>query len=57
MTRMPMVIETARKLVGKQANNGVNPHEVVAVGAAIQCGVLRGDVKDVVSLDVTPLTL
>ena len=57
MTRMPKVIETARKLIGKEPNKGVNPDEVVAVGAAIQGGVLRGDVKDVVLLDVTPLTL
>ncbi len=57
MTRMPMVVETARKLVGKEPHKGVNPDEVVAVGAAIQGGVLRGDVKDVLLLDVTPLTL
>jgi molecular chaperone DnaK len=57
MTRMPRVIETARKLVGKEPHKGVNPDEVVAVGAAIQGGVLRGDVKDVLLLDVTPLTL
>jgi molecular chaperone DnaK len=54
---MPKVIETARKLVGKEPHKGVNPDEVVAVGAAIQGGVLRGDVKDVLLLDVTPLTL
>ncbi|MFZ4765201.1 MAG: Hsp70 family protein, partial [Roseimicrobium sp.] len=57
MTRMPRVIETARKLAGKDPHQGVNPDEVVAVGAAIQGGVLRGDVKDVLLLDVTPLTL
>ncbi|MFQ3578034.1 MAG: molecular chaperone DnaK [Verrucomicrobiia bacterium] len=57
MTRMPRVIETARRLVNKEPHKGVNPDEVVAVGAAIQGGVLRGDVKDVLLLDVTPLTL
>jgi len=57
MTRMPKVVETARKLVGKEPHKGVNPDEVVAVGAAIQGGVLKGDVKDVLLLDVTPLTL
>src|ERR1700682_3436029 len=57
MTRMPKVIETARALIGKEPHKGVNPDEVVAVGAAIQGGVLRGDVKDVLLLDVTPLTL
>ena len=57
MTRMPRVIETARKLVGKEPHKGVNPDEVVAIGAAIQGGVLGGDVKDVLLLDVTPLTL
>jgi molecular chaperone DnaK len=57
MTRMPKVIETARKLAGKEPHKGVNPDEVVAIGAAIQGGVLRGDVKDVLLLDVTPLTL
>ena len=57
MTRMPMVVETARKLVGKEPHKGVNPDEVVAIGAAIQGGVLKGDVKDVLLLDVTPLTL
>jgi molecular chaperone DnaK len=57
MTRMPKVVETARKLAGKDPHQGVNPDEVVAVGAAIQGGVLRGDVKDVLLLDVTPLTL
>ncbi len=57
MTRMPKVVETARSLIGKEPHKGVNPDEVVAVGAAIQGGVLRGDVKDVLLLDVTPLTL
>src|ERR1700723_2384450 len=57
MTRMPKVIDTARKLIGKEPHKGVNPDEVVAVGAAIQGGVLRGDVKDVLLLDVTPLSL
>lgn len=57
MTRMPRVINTARDLIGKEPNKGVNPDEVVAIGAAIQGGVLRGDVKDVLLLDVTPLTL
>jgi molecular chaperone DnaK len=57
MTRMPRVVDTARKLVGKEPHKGVNPDEVVAVGASIQGGVLRGDVKDVLLLDVTPLTL
>jgi molecular chaperone DnaK len=57
MTRMPHVIETARRLVSKEPHKGVNPDEVVAVGASIQGGVLRGDVKDVLLLDVTPLSL
>ncbi|PTY00267.1 molecular chaperone DnaK [Spartobacteria bacterium LR76] len=57
MTRMPKVVETARQLVGKEPHKGVNPDEVVAIGAAIQGGVLKGDVKDVLLLDVTPLTL
>jgi len=57
MTRMPRVVETARKLVSKQPHQGVNPDEVVAIGAAIQGGVLKGDVKDVLLLDVTPLSL
>jgi len=57
MTRMPRVVETARRLVSKEPHKGVNPDEVVAVGASIQGGVLRGDVKDVLLLDVTPLTL
>lgn len=57
MTRMPKVIEEVKKFFGKEPNRGVNPDEVVAVGAAIQGGILTGDVKDVVLLDVTPLTL
>lgn len=57
MTRMPRVVETARTLVNKPPHQGVNPDEVVAVGAAIQAGVLKGDVRDVVLLDVTPLSL
>src|SRR5881398_1031623 len=57
MTRMRKVIETARKLIGKEPHKGVNPDEVVAVGAAIQGGVLKGEVKDVLLLDVAPLTL
>ncbi|OGH24111.1 MAG: molecular chaperone DnaK [Candidatus Levybacteria bacterium RIFCSPLOWO2_01_FULL_39_24] len=57
MTRMPKVIETVTKFFGKEANKSVNPDEVVAVGAAVQGGVLGGEVKDVLLLDVTPLTL
>jgi len=57
MTRMPKVIETVKKYFGKTPNASVNPDEVVAIGAAVQAGVLTGDVKDVVLLDVTPLTL
>lgn len=57
MTRMPKVIEAVKNFFGKEPNRSVNPDEVVAVGAAIQGGVLTGDVKDVVLLDVTPLTL
>jgi molecular chaperone DnaK len=57
MTRMPKVVETARGLIGKEPHKGVNPDEVVAIGAGIQGGVLKGDVKDVLLLDVTPLTL
>ena len=57
MTRMPKVIEEVTKFFGKGPNKGVNPDEVVAMGAAIQAGVLQGDVKDVVLLDVTPLSL
>jgi molecular chaperone DnaK len=56
-TRMPIVQETVRRIFGKEPSKGVNPDEVVAVGAAIQAGVLAGDVKDVVLLDVTPLSL
>lgn len=56
-TRMPVVIELVRKLTGKEPNRSVNPDEVVAIGAAIQAGVLGGEVKDVVLLDVTPLSL
>jgi len=57
MTRMPKVVEIAKSLAGKEPHKGVNPDEVVAIGAAIQGGVLKGDVKDVLLLDVTPLTL
>src|SRR2546430_4076528 len=57
MTRMPKVQQVARDLIGKEPHKGVNPDEVVAVGAAIQGGVLKGEVKDVLLLDVTPLTL
>ena len=57
MTRMPSVVEAVKKLFGKQPHQGVNPDEVVAVGAAIQAGVLKGEVKDVLLLDVTPLSL
>lgn len=57
MTRMPSVIEKVTKLFGKEPNRTINPDEVVAVGAAIQAGVLQGDVKDVLLLDVTPLTV
>ncbi|MDG1236925.1 MAG: molecular chaperone DnaK [Amylibacter sp.] len=57
MSRMPMVIEEVTKFFGKEPHKGVNPDEVVALGAAIQAGVLQGDVKDVVLLDVTPLSL
>ena len=57
MTRMPKVVDIAKQLAGKQPHQGVNPDEVVAIGAAIQGGVLKGDVKDVLLLDVTPLTL
>jgi len=56
-TRMPVIQELVKKLTGKEPNRGVNPDEVVAVGAAIQAGVLAGEVKDVVLLDVTPLSL
>src|SRR5881398_2001247 len=57
MTRMPAVQEKVKELTGKEPHRGVNPDEVVAIGAAIQAGVLAGDVKDVLLLDVTPLTL
>ncbi len=56
-TRMPAVIEKVRRIFGKEPHKGVNPDEVVAVGAAIQAGVLKGEVRDVLLLDVTPLTL
>ncbi len=56
-TRMPLVQEAVKKFFGKEPHKGVNPDEVVAIGAAIQAGVLRGEVKDVLLLDVTPLTL
>jgi molecular chaperone DnaK len=57
MTRMPKVVEEVKKFFGKEPNKSVNPDEVVAIGAAIQAGVLAGDVKDILLLDVTPLTL
>jgi len=57
MTRMPKVTETVKNFFGKEPHTGVNPDEVVAIGAAIQAGVLQGDVKDVLLLDVTPLSL
>ena len=57
MTRMPKVIEVVKQFFGKEPHKGVNPDEVVAIGAAIQAGVLKGDVKDVLLLDVTPLSL
>ena len=57
MTRMPKVIETVKNFFGRDPHRGVNPDEVVAIGAAIQAGVLKGDVKDVLLLDVTPLSL
>ncbi len=57
MTRMPKVVETVKDFFGREPHKGVNPDEVVALGAAIQAGVLQGDVKDVLLLDVTPLTL
>ena len=57
MTRMPKIIETVKNFFGREPHRGVNPDEVVAIGAAIQGGVLKGDVKDVVLLDVTPLSL
>jgi len=57
MTRMPKVIETVKQFFGREPHRGVNPDEVVAIGAAIQAGVLKGEVKDVLLLDVTPLSL
>ena len=57
MTRMPKIIETVKNFFGKEPNKSVNPDEVVAIGAAVQGGVLSGDVKDILLLDVTPLTL
>src|SRR5687767_12939939 len=57
MTRMPAVVDKVTELIGEDPHKGVNPDEVVAVGAAIQAGVLRGDVKDILLLDVTPLSL
>src|SRR5207237_3327582 len=57
MTRMPKVREIVKQFFGKEPHTGVNPDEVVAIGAAIQAGVLQGDVKDVLLLDVTPLSL
>ena len=56
-TRMPLVQQKVKELFGKEPHKGVNPDEVVAIGAAIQAGVLKGDVRDVLLLDVTPLTL
>ena len=56
-TRMPLVQETVKKFFGREPHKGVNPDEVVAIGAAIQAGVLKGDVREVLLLDVTPLTL
>ena len=55
-TRVPLVQDTVKKFFGKEPHKGVNPDEVVAVGAAVQAGVLAGDVKDLVLLDVTPLS-
>ena len=57
MTRMPKIVETVKTFFGREPHKGVNPDEVVAIGAAIQAGVLKGDVKDVLLLDVTPLSL
>jgi molecular chaperone DnaK len=56
-TRMPAIVDAVRNLFGKEPHRGINPDEVVAVGAAIQAGILQGDVKDILLLDVTPLTL
>src|SRR6185295_1846565 len=57
MTRMPAVQAKVKELIGKEPHKGVNPDEVVAIGAAIQGGVLKGEVKDILLLDVTPLSL
>ena len=57
MTRMPKVQDSVQQFFGKKPSRGVNPDEVVAMGAAIQGGVLKGDVKDILLLDVTPLSL
>ena len=57
MTRMPKVIQVVKEFFGKEPHRGVNPDEVVAIGAGIQGGVLKGEVKDVLLLDVTPLSL
>ncbi len=57
MTRMPRVIEKVKEFFGKDPHRGVNPDEVVAIGAAIQAGIVQGDVRDVLLLDVTPLSL
>src|SRR4030095_6426468 len=57
MTRMPAVVDKVKELTGKEPHKGVNPDEVVAVGASIQGGVLKGEVKDILLLDVTPLSL
>src|SRR3989338_6930102 len=56
-TRMPMMREAVKAIFGKEPHLGINPDEVVAVGAAIQAGILQGDVKDILLLDVTPLSL
>lgn len=56
-TRMPAIFEAVKKLFGKEPHRGINPDEVVAIGAAVQAGILQGDVKDILLLDVTPLTL
>ena len=57
MTRMPRVVEKVREIFGREPEKGVNPDEVVAIGAAVQASVLQGDVTDVLLLDVTPLTM
>jgi molecular chaperone DnaK len=56
-TRMPMIVEAVKELFGKEPNRSINPDEVVALGAAVQAGVLQGDVKDLLLLDVIPLSL